>query len=116
MRVYRHATWSEREAMHDAIAARKADAIATRMELGRRYLEVHYCGPLHAFPADRTREVLDAVGYSGITFLPDERIEALVGWDSVVKPTSLLFPVDGDAKHRGFCCTSTQPATGSGTR
>jgi hypothetical protein len=77
-----------------------------------------------------------------MTFLTDERIEALVGWDSVVKltgpagtvglvdttrclhfggrprkpgkpvrdqlvfqyllPTSLLFPVDGDAKHPRF--------------
>jgi hypothetical protein len=268
MRVYRHATWPEREAMHEAIAARKADAIASRIELGRRYLDAHSgagavdvsferavatldlvdvtrsareeaiavakgrasqhdsgslhypalahdfaadsaairfaasplilvpivrycgmlpvlfnffvtrayqdaineqsahhfhmdpedtisfkvfvqltevdddCGPFHALPANLTREVLDAVGYSGITFLTDERIEALVGWNSVVKltgpagtvgfvdttrclhfggrprnpgkperdqlvfqyllPTSLLFPVDGDAKHPRF--------------
>jgi len=100
------------------------------------------CGPFHALPAKLTRDVLEAVGYSGITFLTDERIEALVGWDSVVKltgpagtvglvdttrclhfggrprkpgkpvrdqlvfqyllPTSLLFPVDGDAKHPRF--------------
>ncbi len=45
------------------------------------------CGPFHALPAHLTHEVLDAVGYSGITFLTDERIEALVGWDSVVKLT-----------------------------
>jgi hypothetical protein len=271
MRVYRHANWPEREAMHDAIAAHKADAIAKRVELGRRYLEAHAdadalraidvpceravatldlvdatrvvrdeaiatatgrasqhdsgslhypalahdfaadseairfatsplvlvpiirycgmlpvlfnffvtrayqdaineqsahhfhmdpedtisfkvfvqltdvdddCGPFRALPSNRTREVLDAVGYSGITFLTDERIEALVGWDSVVKltgpagtvglvdttrclhfggrprkagkpvrdqlvfqyllPTSLLFPIDGDAKHPRF--------------
>jgi len=41
MRAYRHATWPEREAMHDAIAACKADAIAARIDLGRRYLDAH---------------------------------------------------------------------------
>jgi hypothetical protein len=266
MRVYRHATWPEREAMHDAIAAYKANAIAKRTELGKRYLasyssdvDVPYeravttldmidatrtvrdeaiavakgrasqhdsgslqypalahdfaadseairfatsprvlapivrycgmlpvlfnffvarayqdtlnaesahhfhmdpedtisfkvfvqltdvdddCGPFHALPANLTRDVLRAVGYSGITFLTDERIEALVGWDSIAKltgpagtvgfvdttrclhfggrprkagkpvrdqlvfqyllPTSLLFPIDGDAKHPRF--------------
>ncbi|HEY6598389.1 MAG TPA: hypothetical protein VIZ30_03715 [Pseudomonadales bacterium] len=100
------------------------------------------CGPFHALPASLTRKVLHEVGYSGITFLTDERIEALVGWDSVVKltgpagtvgfvdttrclhfggrprkagkpvrdqlvfqyllPTSVLFPIDGDAKHPRF--------------
>jgi hypothetical protein len=45
------------------------------------------CGPFHALPANLTRDVLHEFGYSGITFLTDERIEALVGWDSVVKLT-----------------------------
>ena len=266
MRVFRHASWPEREAMHNAIAEYKAGAIAKRIELGRRYLEAHPsgievpfeqavakvslveetraaraeaiatcqgrtpqhdngslqypalahdfpadpeairlatsplllapivrycgmlpvlfnffvtrayqdalntqsphhfhldpedvisfkvfiqltdvdddCGPFHALAANRTREVLRAVDYSGITFLTDERITELVGWDSVFKltgpagtvgfadttrclhfggrprkadkpirdhlvfqyllPTSLLFPIDSDAKHPRF--------------
>jgi hypothetical protein len=40
-RAYRHATWPDREAMHDAIATRKADAITRRKVLGQRYLEAH---------------------------------------------------------------------------
>jgi hypothetical protein len=100
------------------------------------------CGPFHALPADKTEQVLKAVGYQGIDFLPDERIAELVGWDSVVRftgppgtvaladttrclhfggrpraegkpvrdmlvfqyllPTSVLFPVNGDAKHPNF--------------
>ena len=43
------------------------------------------CGPFHALPANLTRDVLRAVNYSGITFLTDERITELVGWDSVMK-------------------------------
>jgi len=191
-RAYRHATWPEREAMHAAIAQHKADAIAKRVELGRRYLETHSsdidvpyeravatvdlidetravrdeaiamdpedvisfkvfvqltdvdddCGPFHALPAHLSRDVLHAVGYSGVTFLTDERVAEHVGWDRVVKltgpagtvgfvdttrclhfggrprkagrpvrdqlvfqyllPTSLLFPIDGDAKHPRF--------------
>ncbi len=266
LRAYRHATWPEREAMHAAIAAHKADAIAKRVELGWKYLETHSsdidvpyeravttldlidatraacdeaiavangrasqhdsgslhypalahdfaadsaairfamaplvlapivrycgmlpvlfnffvtrayqdtineqsahhfhmdpedvisfkvfvqltdvdddCGPFHALPAHLTKDVLHAVGYRGITFLTDERVNELVGRDSVVKltgpagmvgmvdttrclhfggrprkagrtvrdqlvfqyllPTSLLFPIDGDAKHPRF--------------
>jgi hypothetical protein len=266
MRVYRHGTWPEREAIHAAIAAYKHDAIARRVELGKRYLDAHPggitvpyeravttvglidetraardeaiaiangrasqhdsgslqypalahdfpadseairiatsplflapivrycgmlpvlfnffvtrayqnalnkdsahhfhmdpedvisfkvfiqltdvdddCGPFHALPADLSDKVRRAVGYTGITFLTDERIDELVGWDSVVKltgpagtvglvdttrclhfggrprkagkpvrdqlvfqfllPTSLLFPIDGDAKHPRF--------------
>jgi hypothetical protein len=100
------------------------------------------CGPFHALPADLTQQVLRAVAYSGITFLTDERITELVGWDAVMKltgpagtvgladttrclhfggrprktgkpirdqlvfqyllPTSLLFPIDRDAKHPRF--------------
>jgi hypothetical protein len=100
------------------------------------------CGPFHALPANLSRDVLHEVGYSGITFLTDERVEALVGPDKVVKltgpagtcgfvdttrclhfggrprkagkpvrdqlvfqyllPTSVLFPIDGDAKHPCF--------------
>jgi hypothetical protein len=36
MRAYRHATRPEREALHDAIAAYKHDAIATHIHLGER--------------------------------------------------------------------------------
>ena len=266
MRVYRHGTWPEREAIHAATAAHKHDAIARRVELGKRYLDAHPggiavpyeravttvslidetravreeaiaivngrasqhdsgslqypalahdfaanseairiatsplflapivrycgmlpvlfnffvtrayqnalnkdsahhfhmdpedvisfkvfiqltdvdddCGPFHALPADLSDKVRRSVGYTGITFLTDERIDELVGWDSVVKltgpagtvgladttrclhfggrprkagkpvrdqlvfqyllPTSLLFPIDGDAKHPRF--------------
>ena len=100
------------------------------------------CGPFHALPADRTQQIIDAVGYRGINRLTDQQIDRLAGWDSVVKvvgpagtvafadttrclhfggrprapgkplrdmlvyqyllPTSLLFPIDGDAKHPRF--------------
>ena len=42
--AYRSASWPQRVAMHDAIAARKADAIAARRELGRRYLAQRAAG------------------------------------------------------------------------
>ncbi len=42
--AYRSATWPQRVAMHDAIAAHKADAIAAREELGRRYLAQQAAG------------------------------------------------------------------------
>lgn len=100
------------------------------------------CGPFHALPADLTQSVLSAVGYRGIARLPDEQINDLVGWDSVVQflgpagtvafadttrclhfggrprkfgkpirdmlvfqyllPTSVLFPIDGDAQPLRF--------------
>jgi hypothetical protein len=41
LHVYRHGSRPDREAMHYTIAAYKADAIAKRVELGRRYLEAH---------------------------------------------------------------------------
>lgn len=42
--AYRNASWPERVAIHDAVAAAKADAIAQRRELGRRYLDAHPVG------------------------------------------------------------------------
>lgn len=45
------------------------------------------CGPFHALPADLSTEVLDAVDYRGVSFLDDERVAGLVGWDAVVKVT-----------------------------
>jgi hypothetical protein len=266
LRVFRHGTWPEREAMHAAIAAHKKAAIEKRVELGRRYLAAHPggidvpyergvavvslidetravreeaiataqgrasqhdsgslqypalahdfaasseairiatsplflvpivrycgmlpvlfnffvtrayqnalnkdsahhfhmdpedvvsfkvfvqltdvdddCGPFHALLANASDTVRRAVGYTGISFLTDERIRELVGWEHVVKvtgpagtvgladttrclhfggrprkdgrpvreqlvfqyllPTSLLFPIDGDAKHPRF--------------
>jgi hypothetical protein len=211
MRVFRHATWPERKAMHDAIAERKAETIAKRKELGRRLMEAHPtstvvpydaaamrvslveetraareealrvaasqppqldrgslsylalahnfdadsetirlassplfiapiarycgmlpvlfnlfvtrayqdednansahhfhldpedvisfkvfihltdvdddCGPFHALPARFSEKVLHDVGYEGIRFLPDERIDELVGWENVFKLT-----------------------------
>ena len=100
------------------------------------------CGPFHTLPAEWTQKVLTALNYRGITFIPDERIAELVGWDKVMRfigpqgtvaladttrclhfggrprkegkpfrdmlvyqyllPTSLLFPIDGDAKHPRF--------------
>lgn len=43
------------------------------------------CGPLHVLPADATRRVLDAVDYREIARLPDHQVDALVGWDRVVR-------------------------------
>jgi hypothetical protein len=45
------------------------------------------CGPLHALPASLSATVLEAVDYRGVTYVDDERIAALVGWDSVVQVT-----------------------------
>lgn len=39
--AFRRATWHDRVAMHDAIAKAKSPAIASRVELGRRYLLEH---------------------------------------------------------------------------
>ena len=61
MRVYRHATRPEREAMHDAIAAYKAEAIAKRVELWRRYLEVHPGAGAIDVPYERAVATLDLV-------------------------------------------------------
>ena len=43
------------------------------------------CGPFHALPADLSENVLEAVDYRGITWLDDERVADLVGWESVVR-------------------------------
>jgi hypothetical protein len=70
--------------------SQRASASASRLGTSPLLLVpiVRYCGMLPVlFNFFVTRDVLDAVGYSGITFLTDERIEALVGWDSVVKLT-----------------------------
>lgn len=45
------------------------------------------CGPFHALPADLSTRVFDAVDYRGVSFLDDERVAELIGWDSVVKVT-----------------------------
>lgn len=45
------------------------------------------CGPLHVLPADLSEKVLEAVDYRGVTFLDDERVAALAGWDAVVRVT-----------------------------
>ena len=59
--AYRHATWPERESMHDAIAAHKADAIAKRIELGERYLETHAGAGAANVPYERAVATLDLV-------------------------------------------------------
>ncbi len=43
------------------------------------------CGPFHALPADRTKQILDVQGYRGIDRLTDQDVDRLVGWDAVVK-------------------------------
>ena len=45
------------------------------------------CGPFHALPAGLTAKVLDDVGYTGISYLDDDRVAELVGWDNVVRAT-----------------------------
>lgn len=100
------------------------------------------CGPFHALHADKTQQVIDAIGYHGIGRITDEQVADLVGWEFVHKvlgppgtvafadttrclhfggrprrpgkpvrdmlvfqyllPTSLLFPIDGDARHPRF--------------
>src|SRR3569832_1965812 len=44
--AYKNASWPDRVAVHDAIAACKADVIAKRRDLGRRYLAAHPVGPI----------------------------------------------------------------------
>lgn len=100
------------------------------------------CGPLHVLPANLTEKVLKAVDYRGIGYIPDEKVDDLVGLDNAIRfvgragtvaladttrclhfggrpraagkpvrdmlvyqyllPTSLLFPIDGDAKNPRF--------------
>jgi len=100
------------------------------------------CGPLHVLPANLTEKVLKAVDYRGIGYIPDERVDELVGLENAIRfvgragtvaladttrclhfggrpraagkpvrdmlvyqyllPTSLLFPIDGDAKSPRF--------------
>jgi hypothetical protein len=43
------------------------------------------CGPFHAMRADTTQTVLAAVDYRGVARIPDEQVEALVGWEPVMK-------------------------------
>ena len=43
------------------------------------------CGPFHCLPADRSQQILAAVGYRGIHRLTDQEVGRMVGWDSVVK-------------------------------
>lgn len=45
------------------------------------------CGPFHALPAGLTAKVLDDVDYAGISYLDDDRVAELAGWDNVVRAT-----------------------------
>ena len=45
------------------------------------------CGPFHALPSGLTAKVLDDVGYAGVTYLDDDRVAELAGWDNVVQAT-----------------------------
>ena len=45
------------------------------------------CGPFHALPAGLTSKVLDDVGYTGVTYLDDDRVAELAGWENVVQAT-----------------------------
>jgi hypothetical protein len=42
-------------------------------------------GPFHALPADLTQNVLGVIDYRGIGRITDEQVDALVGFDNVVK-------------------------------
>ena len=56
------ANWSERMAIHERVAARKADAMEARRELGRQYLEQHSessAVPLAAVPWETAHARLD---------------------------------------------------------
>jgi hypothetical protein len=43
------------------------------------------CGPFHALPAALSTKVMDEVAYAGISYLDDDRVAELVGWDNVVQ-------------------------------
>jgi hypothetical protein len=43
------------------------------------------CGPFHALPSALTTKVLDAVDYRGVTYIDDERVDELVGFENVVR-------------------------------
>ena len=45
------------------------------------------CGPFHALPSGLTAKVLDDVAYAGVTYLDDDRVAQLAGWDNVVQAT-----------------------------
>jgi hypothetical protein len=43
------------------------------------------CGPFHALPSALTTKVLDAVDYRGVTYVDDDRVDELVGFDNVFR-------------------------------
>ena len=45
------------------------------------------CGPFHALPSGLTSQVLADVDYAGISYLDDDRVAELAGWDNVVRAT-----------------------------
>ena len=45
------------------------------------------CGPFHALPSGLTAKVLDEVDYAGVSYLDDDRVAELAGWENVVRAT-----------------------------
>ena len=99
MRVYRAAiTWPEREAIHDAIAAYKHEAIAKRVELGKRYLEANRGAGAIDVPRERAVATLDLVEQTRAA--RDEAIATAKGRASQHDSGSLQYPALG-ARLRG---------------
>src|SRR5262249_42661093 len=88
--AYRNATWPEREAMHDAIAACKTDAIRKRVELGERYLAAHPGTGALDVPFERAVATFDLV--EATRAVREEAIATAKGKASQHDSGSLQYP------------------------
>ena len=89
--MYRTASWPQRLAAHDAIAAHKRAAMAARRELGRRYLERHPGGAV--VPYERGSLALDLVRETAT--VREEALALSKGRASQHESLSLQYPVLG---------------------
>lgn len=89
--MYRNASWRQRLAVHEAIAACKREAIAARRELGRRYLERHPGGAV--VPFDKGSLALDLVSETAAA--REEALALSTGRASQHESLSLQYPVLG---------------------
>jgi len=87
--AFRNATWPERLAMHEAIAAHKAEAIAARRDLGRRYLVRHPAG----CEVTRERAIAQQDLAAETLGASEEAIRLAVGRTAQHNNGSLEFPV-----------------------
>ncbi|HEY1707878.1 MAG TPA: hypothetical protein VGG10_06400 [Rhizomicrobium sp.] len=89
--AFRSADWAGRTAIHEAIAAHKAEAMEMRRELGRRYLAQH--AAVHHVPFEKAVTVLDLRDETAAARA--EAIRLTDGREAQVNNGALEFPVLG---------------------